>query len=150
MRKISLFVAIAMLINIIQPVKAESYMEWAKRDPEGFYKKMMCMEEESIEKGYYSDARDMGSSGSSESSSTVASQGTYGGVNRGYVFGDDELHVVGTPSDSSGYTSAGDYTNMPSAGKGWVYDADELHVVGLPSDPETGYTLPGSYGNIGE
>ena len=67
---------------------------------------------------------------------------------KGYVYGTDELHVTGTPSNSKGYTAAGYYGYLPQKGKGWVYGVDELHVTGLPVDPETGYTLPGYYGEI--
>lgn len=69
-------------------------------------------------------------------------------IDKGYVYGTDELHVTGTPSNSKGYTSAGYYGYLPQKGKGWVYGVDELHVTGLPVDPETGYTLPGYYGEI--
>ena len=145
MKKISVLVFIAMILTMVQSVKAESYKEWRERDPEGFYAHFTCTDEESIANGCYTEY-------GKESSVTVDIAGSQnnGGVNRGYVFGDDELHIIGTPSDSSGYTAAGDYTNQSSKGKGWVYDADELHVIGLPSDPETGYTLPGFYGNINE
>ena len=145
MRKISFLVFVAMISIIFQTVNAESYMEWRQRDPEGFYAHFTCTDNESIANGCYTEyGKDWSVTvdvGGSQNNSSV---------NRGYVYGQDELHVTGAPSDSRGYTAAGDYTNMPSAGKGWVYDADELHVVGLPSDPETGYTLPGYYGNIGE
>lgn len=143
MKKISIFVVIVMLFIIYHPVKAESYAEWRKRDPEGFYAHFTCTDEESKANGCYTEyGKDWSVTVDNERSQNNSS------VNRGYVYGEDELHLVGTPSDSSGYTAAGDYTNQPSQGKGWVYDADELHVTGLPSDPETGYTCPGFYGNI--
>ena len=33
----------------------------------------------------------------------------YTGEAKGYVYGVDELHVVGLPTDERGYTKAGDY-----------------------------------------
>lgn len=53
-----------------------------------------------------------------------------------------------TKKNSSSYSgsSSGSYS-YSGQGKGWVYSADELHVIGLP-EGETGYTLPGYYGDI--
>lgn len=66
---------------------------------------------------------------------------------KGWVSGDDELHVNGYPTNADGYSNNPTYDGR-YGNKGWVYDCDELHVTGLPSDPETGYTRPGYYGNI--
>lgn len=92
------------------------------------------------------------SSGSS-SCSTGNSSGTTQG--KGWVYSSDELHVIGLPEGSNGYTKPGYYGDVDKsyssgysgAGKGWVYDADELHVIGLP-EGEDGYTMPGYYGDI--
>lgn len=141
MKKLAILLSIGIMINSVQTVHAESLYELYKRDPEAYYKKILCIDEESIENGYYSD---INPNNYKESSTNTNEQ------NKGYVFGNDELHVTGTPSDQSGYTKAGDYTGQAQEGKGYVYGCDELHVVGLPSDPETGYTLPGYYGEISE
>ncbi len=74
---------------------------------------------------------------------------------KGWVYSADELHVVGLPEGSNGYTKPGYYGDVDGtyssgysgSGKGWVYSADELHVIGLP-EGEDGYTLPGWYGDI--
>ncbi len=159
MRKISIFLAMVILFNISLSVKAESLWQLYKRDPQAFYEKMMCIDEESKEKGYYTEAKrsyyeysnDIPAGISdNEASVKIASEDSSQSeeLNKGYVYGNDELHVVGTPSDSRGYTAAGDYTNKQTNGKGWVYSVDELHVVGLPTNPSTGYTKAGYYGNI--
>ncbi len=74
---------------------------------------------------------------------------------KGWVYSADELHVIGLPEGSNGYTKPGYYGDVDGtyssgysgSGKGWVYSADELHVIGLP-EGEDGYTLPGWYGDI--
>ncbi len=89
-----------------------------------------------------------GSNGAKNSGS-----GTQSG--KGWVYSSDELHVIGLPEGSNGYTKPGYYGDVDrsyssgysGAGKGWVYDADELHVIGLP-EGEDGYTMPGYYGDI--
>lgn len=153
-----IIISLSMIALISMPVKAESLWELYKRDPQAFYEKTMCIDEESRQNGYYTEAsrsyeqykNDIPSASNSTSKnksksikSTKSDQ-----LNKGFVYGDDELHVVGTQSDSRGYTAAGYYGSDDIGGKGWVYDADELHVTGLPTDPETGYTKPGFYGNI--
>lgn len=151
-------ISLSMIAFISMPVKAESLWELYKRDPQAFYEKTMCIDEESRQKGYYTEAsrsyeqynNDIPANSSSSSKSTVKSNKSTKSdqLNKGFVYGNDELHVTGTPSDSKGYTAAGYYGSSDIGGKGWVYDADELHVTGLPTDPETGYTKPGFYGNI--
>lgn len=158
MRKLSLVLSLIIMLSVSVPVKAESLWELYKRDPQAFYEKTMCIDEESKANGCYTEAsrsydqykNDIPASESrtKKKSKSIGKSIKGDELNKGYVFGDDELHVVGTPSDSRGYTAAGDYTGSYSGGKGWVYDADELHVTGLPTNPETGYTLPGYYGNI--
>ncbi len=44
-----------------------------------------------------------------KSKTNTSNKSTYTGQNRGYVYGVDELHVVGLPTDERGYTKAGDY-----------------------------------------
>lgn len=158
MKIIDLLLSIGLIIMISIPAKAETLWELYKRDPQTFYEKTMCIDEESRANGYYTEASrsyeqykndipsESVSKSNSKSKSTKSTKSDQ--LNKGFVYGDDELHVVGTPSDSRGYTAAGYYGSDDIGGKGWVYDADELHVTGLPTDPETGYTKPGFYGNI--
>lgn len=158
MKYMSFLLSMIILLSVPVSVKAETLWQLYKRDPQAYYEKLMCIDEESKENGYYTEAsrsyyqykNDIPAENyvKSNNQSNVSKSVKSDELNKGYVFGDDELHVVGTPSDSRGYTAAGDYTGSYSGGKGWVYDADELHVVGLPTDPETGYTMPGFYGNI--
>ena len=90
---------------------------------------------------------------SSESNTQSGGSGTTQG--KGWVYSSDELHVIGLPEGSNGYTKPGYYGDVDQSyssgysgeGKGWVYDADELHVIGLP-EGEDGYTMPGYYGDI--
>lgn len=42
-------------------------------------------------------------------STNLSNSNTNSGSNRGYVYGIDELHLVGLPTDERGYTKAGDY-----------------------------------------
>ena len=139
MRKISIFIIFVMLLTIYHPVKAESYMEWRKRDPEGFYAHFTCTDEETKANGCYTEyGKDWSVTvdvGGSQNNSSV---------NRGYVNGDDELHVVGYPTDSEGYSINPSYSGES---KGYVFPEDELHVIGLPTD-ERGYTKAGNYGRI--
>jgi len=95
------------------------------------------------------------STGGSKSGSYVGeSSGTTTSGKR-WVYSADELHVIGLPEGSNGYTKPGYYgdvngtysSDYSGSGKGWVYSADELHVIGLP-EGEDGYTLPGWYGDI--
>ena len=76
------------------------------------------------------------------------------GTGKGWVYSADELHVIGLPEGSNGYTKPGYYGDVDGSdsgysgsGKGWVYSADELHVIGLP-EGSNGYTKPGYYGDI--
>ncbi|SDB54055.1 hypothetical protein [Butyrivibrio sp. INlla16] len=93
------------------------------------------------------------SSSSSNNTESGSSSATTQG--KGWVYSSDELHVIGLPEGSNGYTKPGYYGDVDGsyssgysgAGKGWVYDADELHVIGLP-EGEDGYTMPGFYGDI--
>ena len=93
------------------------------------------------------------SSSSSNNTGRGSSSATTQG--KGWVYSSDELHVIGLPEGSNGYTKPGYYGDVDEsyssgysgAGKGWVYDADELHVIGLP-EGEDGYTMPGFYGDI--
>lgn len=94
---------------------------------------------------------------SSRSSGGYASGGSSGtsGTGKGWVYSADELHVIGLPEGSNGYTKPGYYGDVDGSyssgysgsGKGWVYSADELHVIGLP-EGSNGYTQPGYYGDI--
>lgn len=92
---------------------------------------------------------------SRRSGSNTQSNGTWTTQGKGWVYSSDELHVIGLPEGSNGYTKPGYYGDVDKsyssgysgAGKGWVYDADELHVIGLP-EGEDGYTMPGYYGDI--
>lgn len=87
--------------------------------------------------------------------SSIQSSGSGTTQGKGWVYSSDELHVIGLPEGSNGYTKPGYYGDVDKsyssgysgAGKGWVYDADELHVIGLP-EGEDGYTMPGYYGDI--
>ena len=88
-------------------------------------------------------------------SNSLKSSGSGTQAGKGWVYSSDELHVIGLPEGSNGYTKPGYYGDVDGsyssgysgAGKGWVYDADELHVIGLP-EGEDGYTMPGYYGDI--
>ena len=91
------------------------------------------------------------------STSNNESQSSESGMvqGKGWVYSSDELHVIGLPEGSNGYTKPGYYGDVDSyypsgysgQGKGWVYDSDELHVIGLP-EGEDGYTMSGYYGDI--
>ena len=42
-------------------------------------------------------------------SNNTSSSSSYSGNPRGYVYGVDEIHITGLPTDERGYTKAGDY-----------------------------------------
>ncbi len=95
------------------------------------------------------------SGGESGSYAAEGDNSRYSESGKGWVYSADELHVIGLPEGSNGYTKPGYYGDVDGtyssgysgSGKGWVYSTDELHVIGLP-EGEDGYTLPGWYGNV--
>ena len=107
--------------------------------------------------GKYGEGRVPNNKSTSGSTSGSYAGGSSGATTsgKGWVYSADELHVIGLPEGSNGYTKPGYYGDVDGtyssgysgSGKGWVYSADELHVIGLP-EGEDGYTLPGWYGDI--
>lgn len=147
MKRLAVLLSVGILITSTNKVHAEDYWSLYKKDPDAFYRKMMCIDEESIEKGYYSDARPNNNT-ESRSKKKKITKNRKDEINGGFVYGDDELHVVGAPTDSDGYTSGGYYGGYGDLeNKGYVFGCDELHIPGLPTD-ERGYTKPGNYGKI--
>lgn len=145
LKKVALLISI-IIISTPTTVHAEDYWSLYKKDPDAFYKKMMCIDEESIEKGYYSDARQNNTESTSKKKKITKNRKDE--INGGFVYGDDELHVIGAPTDPDGYTSGGYYGGYGDLkSKGYVFGCDELHIPGLPTD-ERGYTKPGNYGRI--
>ena len=151
-------------------VDAESYEEycerWLQKQRERDEKLMDELEAEgtltreaidSISKGTSKRKPNCKSNKSSNKNSGSGSSSASGGTTsgKGWVYSADELHVIGLPEGSNGYTKPGYYgdvngtysSDYSESGKGWVYSADELHVIGLP-EGEDGYTLPGWYGDI--
>ncbi|SEM18919.1 hypothetical protein SAMN04487770_12820 [Butyrivibrio sp. ob235] len=183
-RTLALMLALSSVLTIAPiKVKAESLWELYKRDPKAYYEKIFCIDEESKANGCYTDFKgriEYAKNGdvlfimdngeiinrttnevireadknviASEGGNNTAGSQTNG---KGWVYSSDELHVIGLPEGSNGYTKPGYYGDVDSSyssgysgsGKGWVYDADELHVIGLP-EGEDGYTMPGYYGDI--
>ena len=121
MKKIILTL-IAVLISVsIMPITAkaeESAVDLYKRDPNAFYAKYKCLDEEAEEQGLYSDAND----------------GAFVKRNK-----NKKKDTKETPQKTT--------TTTESTNRGWVYGVDELHITGLPTG-EDGYTLQGDYGII--
>lgn len=107
----------AQITSITSYAKEESATELYKRDPDAFYRKYMCLDEEAQEQGLYSDAnngafvkRNKDNNKSKKSQSTTSSYSYYSYDDpKGLVYGVDELHVAGLPTDERGYTKAGNY-----------------------------------------
>lgn len=97
---------LGMRVNVF--AKEKSAVELYKEDKDAFYRKYMCLDEEAEQKGYYSDAKVKKSTISGNSSSSSLNV-YYSSEAKGYVYGVDELHIVGLPTDERGYTKAGDY-----------------------------------------
>ena len=185
---VMIIIAAAMAVPV--RVKAADKIDWMKlfkENRELFYKIGTCTDEESVEEGLYSDytgidplkeaavtkgasketkekyknAKKIKENKGKSSYGGASSGSSYGMDGKGYVYGTDELHVAGRPSDhETGYTKAGYYGEIgyysgsnsnqynTGSGRGYVYGNDELHVTGCPADPVTGYTLPGFYGDV--
>lgn len=97
---------LGMRVNVF--AKEKSAVELYKENPNAFYEKYMCLDEEAEQKGYYSDAKKNKTTKKTISGNSSLSS-YYTGEAKGYVYGVDELHVVGLPTDERGYTKAGDY-----------------------------------------
>lgn len=118
MRKILLVIAVLMLFTPMTAyAKEESAMDLYNRDRDAFYKKYMCLDKEAEEQGLYSDAnngeftkkKNKSNKSDSKTSYSYSGYSGYVGEAKGWVYGVDELHVVGLPVGEDGYTLQGDY-----------------------------------------
>ena len=103
---------LATMLSVTSYAKEESATELYERDPDAFYDKYMCVDEEAKEQGLYSDANKSQNKKTGGSSSSSSNQSGSSGGGKGIVYDCDELHVVGCPTDEDGYTKAGDYGNI--------------------------------------
>jgi len=111
---------VAQLTTITSFASEESATDLYKRDPDAFYKKYMCLDDEAEEEGLYSDANNGAFTKRKKSEKTSGKK---------------------SQSSASSYSYTGE-------AHGYVYSVDELHIVGLPTNPNTGYTQAGNYGRI--
>ena len=170
MKAIIAIVTVLLLSCIVSPItsRAADKIDWVKlykENRELYIKLGTCTDEESQAEGVYSeyagvdtlkDAAVTKGASKEVKQKYKKTKGTYqfgqNGEskyitrNKGYVYGNDELHVTGTPADpETGYTLPGDYTNVPIDGEGtFVGGQDEVHIGGAPTRSD-GYTAAGLY-----
>lgn len=108
MKVMLIYIIFLILLNHIE-VHATSYAdEWLakKQQQQEEYMKSLEKEGNLTEEVKNSITKKNTKNKNKTNSNTTSS---YTGQNRGYVYGVDELHVIGLPTDERGYTRAGDY-----------------------------------------
>ena len=118
MKKILTLIIIFISVTISTiPAHAETRQEaWLRKQKEAEEKFMDGLEKDG---NLTQDAIDSISSGTSKrkankkstitKNKTTTSSGSASSEARGWVYGTDELHITGLPTDERGYTKAGDY-----------------------------------------